>query len=251
MGGTVGNTGTINLAQTVLGAGPVEVVVAGASATFAPALQIVPSDPCTTTTINECIRVTCPLTGVMSQPTPAAVTHLDAGMVTVGGLLQEITLERDEATGDYEASAFTRYWMGGESATLEVTGSEQVPAFTAELVVPSDVTISSPVPGGNGMYSVSLGEDLVLEWEGEGAGSVSLGLSDAGSSTTTFSSISCLAPASFGSLSVNQPLLEGLGASGVINVQLLSTMTQDVDDWTIHFTAATSGVASGPVQFTP
>jgi hypothetical protein len=222
----------------------------GAAASFGLVTENTSCDPVTS---GDCQLHDCPPSldagakGTGSK-TPSSVP---AGTVTITGLATELSLAYNAtAKSYYSPSIGTPLWTASRSATLVVTGSADVPAFSATLVAPNPISVTSPVAqsgsSSTGMaYTISRASSLNVTWTGGVDGTATVNLGDSNSV-----SVVCSVDAAKGTLTVPAAFMAKLGSSGSFSVSTNSTMTKNVGDWLMQFDAMTVK-DSGTATFTP
>jgi hypothetical protein len=106
-----------------------------------------------------------------------------------------------------------------------------VPAFTASVIAPPQVVVTSPVaPGGGAKLNVSSSSDLTMSWTGGGVAQVTGGIS-ASYASGSAASVTCTVPASAGTLTLPAsliaqlppaPMAAGLFASSYSKAQVVA-----------------------------
>ncbi len=237
-----GKIGIIALTQTVetLPAPAGTIVAAGAVAQFGFRTG---SSSCTSVTSGDCQLFTC---------TPGSSTPgtdlVQAGSITVTGLATSVSLSYMAAQSGYMSSAYGSYlWTASTPATVVVTGSVDVPAFTMSVVAPNPIVVTSPLAQGGSTYAISRATPLAVTWTGGVEGSVTVSLaSNTGPNGQV--SISCSVDAGMGKVTVPESFMAELGTSGSFSAGVTNVATKNVDDWLMDFQASTTG-AQGTATF--
>jgi hypothetical protein len=239
---TPGKIGIIALTQTVqtLPAPVGTIVASGAVAQFG---FHAGSDTCTSTTVGDCQRFNC------SSGTSTPQSLVQAGNVTITGLAHDVSLTFMPAQSGYMSSAYgSALWTSSTPATVVVTGSADVPAFSMSIVAPNPIVVTTPLVGAGSTYSLSRAGDLAVKWTGgvEGSVTVSLTSSNAPGGSVT---ISCAVDAAKGQITVPATFMSGLGTSGSFSAGVTTAATKTVNDWLMEFQASTMK-DQGTVTFT-
>jgi len=186
--------------------------------------------------------------------TASGATQVSAGTVTVTGLATSpVVLNPISASNNgYISASYTSYlWTASVPATVTVSGSGSVPAYTMNLDTPSPITITAPAPTGfattGPAYGFSRSSDLVVTWTGGVQGQVVIGLSNMGTAPTA--TIACSVAASAGTVTIPASLMSGFGAMAGFTASVTTSTTKTVGDWLMEF-QATTGAAVGTVTFT-
>jgi hypothetical protein len=135
---------------------------------------------------GACTLVLCDLTnGGNQRPPPGAVQS--AGTLTIGGTTPAFSLTYDTVTAQYAVVPAVPsdhlLFTGGETITFSAAGAD-VPAFTATLVAPAQLTITSPaLPVG--AFAIDTSKDLVFVWTGASVGKVTFNIGTTTTSTAT------------------------------------------------------------------
>ena len=252
-GGATGSgnkIGLIALSETAqIFPAPIGAIIAsGAQATFGSVASS--SSSCETTTKGDCQLYVCPTS---SNPTTTTTTFIQAGTVTVTGLAAaDLNLNLTQGTSGayYMSASLSSYlWTSSRAATVTVTGSAAVPAFTMSLVAPSPITVTSPLPSSTMVYTISRSSDLVVTWSGGVDGTAQVNLSSNSSGTTPGLTISCNVPAAKGTVTVPASLMAGFGTSGGFTADVYNSATKNVGDWLMDF-QATQATGVGTATFT-
>lgn len=166
-----------------------------------------PYTSCTVMMSGACLIQTCPV----SQPPPPFVS---AGNLTLSGGARTITLMPRADKGYTVSSDGTQaLWSGGEMLSFSATGAD-VPAFTASLVAPGPIAITSPTaPSGGGKLSVSRTSDLTMTWTGGGSAQFRGGITAVYNNGASSAAVVCTAPASAGSFTIPASLIGQLPQS--------------------------------------
>jgi len=224
--------------QTIVGAGAVASYTLPGTAANCPA----------PTTVGACQL----FPGCSSTSTGA--TQVSAGTVTITGLATSpVALNPISATSNgYISASYTSYlWTTSVPATVTVSGSASVPAYTMNLDTPNPITITAPAPTGSATtgatYGFSRSSDLVVTWTGGVQGQVVIGLSNMG--TAPNAAIACSVAASAGTVTIPASLMSGFGAMAGFTASVTTSATKTVGDWLMDF-QATTGAAVGTVTFT-
>jgi hypothetical protein len=242
-GNKIGVIALSETSQTIPGLGAI--VASGAQATFG--FQAGTS-ACTSTTKGDCQLFVCPTS---SNPTTTP-TFLQAGTVTVTGLAMDVplTLKQGTTGATYMSASYSSYlWTSSRAATVEVTGSADVPAFTMNLTAPSPITVTSPLPSSTMTYTISRSSDVVVTWSGGVDGTAQVNLSSNSSGATQSLSITCSVDASKGTVTVPASLMSGFASSGGFVAAVYNSATKNVGDWLMEF-QATQQTGAGTVTFT-
>jgi hypothetical protein len=150
----------------------------------------------------------------------------------------------------YMSASYSSYlWTSSRTATVVVTGSADVPAFTMDLVAPSPITVTSPLPSSTMVYSISRSSDLVVTWSGGVDGTTQVNVSSNSSGTTPASTITCSVAAAKGTVTVPASLMSGFTTSGGFVAGAYNSATKNVGDWLMEFQAE-QATGVGTVTFT-
>lgn len=206
------------------------------------------SSSCTPTTQGACQLYTC-TTSSDSNVDPA--TLVQAGDVTIKGLGSDLVLPYMSAQSGYFTSSQGYLWTSSKAATVTVSGSAQVPAFSLGVTTPNPITVTSPVAqiGSTGStYTISRSGDLAVTWTGgvDGTVNVSLSSSDAPAGSA---SITCMVAANAGTVTVPAAFMSQLGTTGGFVAGVTSYTSDNVGDWLMLFEASSSS-AQGVATFT-
>lgn len=127
-------------------------------------------------------RTTRTTSGPCTLSTTVGVGHtggssrvLSAGAIAVGGLRAPITLSPVTQVPGYSTFQQADYlWSGGEPVSVSAPGAE-VPAFSAQVIAPSQVTITAPaLPAGGAHLAIDRAKDFPVAWSSGGSGQVEL-----------------------------------------------------------------------------
>jgi hypothetical protein len=201
-------------------------------------------DNCPSMTSGDCQVFEC-----APQPatTPTPVTQLKAGDVSITGLLTTpLALNWGGISGtltSYMSAPIASYlWTASRPATVTVTGSADVPAFTMGLTAPNPIAITSPAVSGSEVsgntYTISKAGALNVTWTGGVDGMVSVDLTT-GTAASGQVNIHCSLDASSGMVTVPANFMAKLGASGGFTAGVTSFADKNVGDWLMHFQAST------------
>ncbi|HEX3697970.1 MAG TPA: hypothetical protein VH374_21530 [Polyangia bacterium] len=165
---------------------------------------------------------------------------MNAGNVTVTGLAMDVPLTYHATPGSYISAAYSGYlWTSSHPATVVVTGSADVPAFTLNVTAPNPISVTSPSAQSNSTYTISRGSALAVTWTGGVEGMVTVGVSS-GTTATGQISISCSVDAATGAVTVPAPFMAKLGATGGFSAGVTNVTNKTIGDWLMHFQAGTS-----------
>jgi hypothetical protein len=158
-------------------------------------------------------------------------------------LLSPVTLTYGTpvATSYMSTPAASYLWTASRPATVTVTGSADVPAFTLGLTAPNPITLTTPLStlGATGStYSISKAGALNVVWTGGVEGTVTVDLTT-GTAQTTMVTITCAVDASKGMVTIPATFMAKLGASGGFTAGVTSYADKTVGDWLMHFQAST------------
>jgi|GEM_PF-2286176 len=216
-------------------------VASGAQASFS--VSAGTTDDCPTTTSGDCQAVEC---APMANPTSSTATQYQAGDVSITGLLQSPLVLTYGINGlkSYMSTPTMSYlWTASRLATVTVTGSANVPAFTLGLTAPTPVTLTAPLgtPGTTGTtYTISKAGPLNVAWTGGVEGSVTVDLISGTTQTGRAQiQIHCSVDASKGMVTVPATFMTKLGASGFFTAGVTSIADKNVGDWLMYFQAST------------
>jgi hypothetical protein len=202
---------------------------AGAAAVFG---FVAGENTCDIETLGVCQLFRCDSD---AEPEPQPSLGLNAGEVTITGLASELPLNWAPMQRSYMSEALTDWlWTESQEATVEVTGSDDVPSFSLSLVVPNPIAITSPPATGDSTYVISKASDLDVAWTGGADGFVTVSLQDLDGGP----GISCIVDAVEGELSVPASFLAELGDAGYFSAGVTNVVRQDVDDWLMQFQAS-------------
>ena len=219
------------------------IIASGAVATFGFRAG---KSSCDVTTQGDCQLFVCT---AASNPTP---TLLQAGTVTITGLAMDVPLNLMQGTAgaSYTSANYSSYlWTSSRQATVVVTGSADVPAFTMNLTAPNSITVTSPLPGSDMAYTISRSSDLVVTWSGGVDGSAQVNISSNSSGATTSSVITCNVDAAKGTVTVPASLMSGFTSPGGFGAGVTNSATKTVGDWLMEFQAEQQ-TGSGSATFT-
>jgi hypothetical protein len=176
-----------------------------------------------------------------------------------GGAVQPSITLTPNANAQYQTDLVTGdlLFVGGETLTFSAQGGD-APAFEADLVAPSFITVTQPVFTG-AAFAITLGDDLEVAWTGGDEGVVSVFLVRA-LGPGEANKVECTFPASAGAGTVPATALEVLGTgAGSMSVTVQNEQTLELaDDWRVRVLAYSSGgvpggtggdIASAQVQF--
>jgi hypothetical protein len=198
-------------------------------------------DNCPSTTAGDCQVFEC------APTTTTTPTQLKAGDVTITGLLTTpLPLKWGGISGtltSYMSDAIASYlWTASRPATVTVTGSADVPAFTMGLTAPNPISITSPAVSGSGVsgntYTISKAGALNVTWTGGVEGMVTVDLTT-GTSASGQVNIHCALDASKGTVTIPANFMAKLGASGGFTAGVTSFADKNVGEWLMHFQAST------------
>jgi hypothetical protein len=183
----------------------------------------------------------CKLYATAGPTTPPATPSLDAGALSLTGLLTPMTMTPAPA-----AEGMVLYTSGlstsvssvlGSSPTVvaTATGGKDLPGFSVETGVPKTVVVTSPTQG----QKLGAGTDLVVTWVKDVASLVRVDLFvyDVGAGAATKGQvILCTSPSDTGALTVKSALLKKLpdlgaglfGANGYLVVGVTRVATSEV-----------------------
>lgn len=212
---------------------------------------------CDVTTEGDCQLFVCPMPSSIPANGPPPPPSYQAGTVTMTGLAVDIPPLGLNPQGEYQSSTYSDYlWSSSRLATVTVTASADVPAFTMSLTAPSPISVTSPIFAGATAsyyyYVISRSSDLVVTWSGGVDGTAQLVLQDSVPSTATSThKITCNVDAATGTVTVPASLMPGFysNALGVFYIRLFSSATQNIGDWLMEFEADVS-IGWGSVSFT-
>lgn len=221
--------------------GTTSIIASGGQATFGFSAG---SDSCPSTTSGDCQVFECAPT---TTTTPTPPTYLMAGNVSITGLLTTpLALNWGGIGGtltSYMSAALPSYlWTASRPATVTVSGSADVPAFTMDLTAPNPIAITSPVVSGTGVsgntYAISKAGAFNVTWTGGVDGMVSVDLTT-GTAQSAQVNIHCYVDASKGMVTIPATFMAKLGASGGFTSGVTSVADKNVGDWLMHFQAST------------
>ncbi len=167
---------------------------------------------CTTSASGACQVATCPYSGTSPMGVPA-------GTLTIGGGRIGKTRIPTNKFQDYVYSFLQvgSAFSPGDTLTLSGAGAK-VPSFAAQsLVAPGAITLTAPLPGPRGHYTVTTTAPLALTWTGGTAGNTVFieGVAYGATSETSFD---CSWDATLGAGSVPKSMLAALaGQPGEIS----------------------------------
>jgi hypothetical protein len=177
---------------------------------------------------------------------------VNAGTVSVTGLAMAVPLNLMQVAAGptYMSASYSSYlWTSSPTATLVVSGSADVPAFTMNLTAPSPIAITSPLLGSAMTYTLSRSTDLVVTWTGGVEGTAQVTLQSEGSGATQALSIQCNVAAAKGTLTVPASLMSGFTGSGSFVAGAFNSAIKSVGDWQMSFQAMHQA-ALGTANFT-
>jgi hypothetical protein len=194
------------------------------------------TDPCQSTTMGACQLFACaPMSGTNPQMPP---NLLNAGSVTITGLAINIPLMYSAPPGAYVSASYMGYlWTSSRPATVTVTGSADVPAFTLNVTAPNPISVTSPAAS-NSTYTISRGSALAVTWTGGVEGMVTVSVSS-GTAATGQVMISCSVDAATGTVTVPAAFMAKLGATGSFSAGVTNIAHKTISDWLMHFQAET------------
>ena len=238
-------SGIISLDQsTLVIAGLPDPIVSGTASGVFSISQVATAgeNECETTTVDSCTMVVCPITeadGAAGDP-PVIV---GAGDITFSGLSTNPEMSYDETTGRYASMPLTEYlWTESVEVTVEASGSDDVPAFSMDLVLPDPFTLTAPEAEAAGGYALSRSESLEVTWDGGGEGMVSVSMG--GDTDEQRVAISCFAPSADGGVTVDSSLIAELPDAGFFSASASASASSDVgDDWLVTFVGTNLGAA--------
>jgi hypothetical protein len=195
----------------------------------------------TTTTVGACaVTVYTTLATTNSPPVDES-----AGMITVTGGSQPVSLVPD-ATGKYtSANGGIDLFTGGEMITVTAAGAT-VPAFTATLVAPAPINLTAPAQPTSGPLLVDRTKDLVFTWMNGGVGTVMVSLAGTGGPA----SMSCTFPSAAGTGTIPQAALATLPPSskGPFGIGATSAQLIDTGGWKIAVFVGDTLIWNGAVN---
>jgi hypothetical protein len=168
---------------------------------------------------------------------------VSAGAVTFTGGTRDITLV-PEADSTYPTdSAPEPLFSGGETLTMSIAGSAEIPAHTEQLVAPDAVEVESPTLAS--LSVIDRSEDLTLSWSGTGAGEVEIRLIDFASQMVA----TCTFPSGSSSGAIPTEVLQLLPPTNeaVVQVIVADRAVVPLGEFQVIFLAGTAGLdgASG------
>src|SRR5207247_2522715 len=138
--------------------------------------------PCRTTTVGPCTITECSSFGTV---------HVDdAGALTIAGGLSTLMFAYDSPTTGYRETTTTTSppWPPGSPLTMNATGAT-VPAFTASVVMPPQLTITAPAaPTTGATLTVSRAGALTFTWD---AAATTIQLTFDTPGVTPFAAVQC------------------------------------------------------------
>lgn len=142
-----------------------------------------------------------------------------------GSQVTDVSFNQDLYTANLDLLA------GGGSLDVKASGGD-APAFKSRIVVPSQVTITSPTKPPSGQLVFNPALDLPIAWSGGTDGDVSVYI--AGMGIDTFpGGIACTFPAADGAGTVPAAALATLPSSGILGISSELASKIVVDSWTI------------------
>jgi hypothetical protein len=179
----------------------------------------------------------CTLETCAAGATPAAYSA--AGAISVGGGTMPLSMQQGPA-GDYNAAGSTIFWQGGETLTVAAGGAD-VPAFTSQIVAPTQVIYTAPLPS-----VVDLTAPFALAWTGKSAGKLAFDLS--ATSTPTKLYLECTFDVAAQRATVPVSALSTLppGATGALTISTLVESDIHAGPWLVKtFAQSFAGDALG------
>ena len=196
---------------------------------------------CQRNVVGTCAVVLCDFTNGGDQ-TPPPGAPVSAGTVTIGGTTPAFSLDYDAGAMQYAVSVPVdhAFFTGGDTIMFAASGRD-VPAFSANVVAPTPVTVTSPtLPGG--AFSLDTSKDLVFDWTGSSAGMLAFNIrttTSIGATAVSSSFVSCQFRASARTGTIPVALLANLDKTGASTTALLGTdlsSTKEVvaGDFSLH-----------------
>lgn len=171
-------------------------------------------------TIDSCrIRVDCN----PSNPTPVS-----GGKIAFGTTPPSVITSMPPAPGFVEFHGVGDV-VAGQLVTFAVDGTGVVPAMSASVLAPSQVTITSDFRG----TTISSGSDFVLTWTGGTTGTLDIG--DVLGIDGDFTLIDCSFPAAAGSGVISMAALQKTPGGGLTRIGVSNDATEQAGEWTIDF----------------
>jgi len=204
---------------------------------------------CVLEAVEGCTVTECDYTGGGGG---GGLTLLDAGVVTITGGAQTVTLSAD-ASKLYGSvtSGVTPLFDGGETLSVSAAGSADLPAWSGTVVAPAPADFTAPSFDGN--LTIQRSSTLSVAWTGGGAGQVRFFVATAETAsgqTTRTVSVSCEAPASAGAMSVPAAALgrlspTGANVSATASASVTSTTNLEVGEILVSLVAVNAARGNG------
>ncbi len=171
-------------------------------------------------TIDACrIRTLC---------NPTDVMPVGAGQVALGTTPPVTISSVPVAPGSVEWHHVGDF-AAGQTVTLATDGTGAVPALSASVVAPTQVTVTSRF----GSMAIPSASDYELTWTGGTTGTVHLGVSSGVDGDFTL--LDCSFPAAPGRGTISAATLQAFHSSGLARIDASSVATQQAANWTIDF----------------
>ena len=171
-------------------------------------------------TVDRCrIRTDC---------NPTNVTPVSGGQIILG------TTPPTTITSTAPAPGTVEYYdvndiSPGQPVTFSIAGTEAVPAMSASVSAPSQVTITSNFNG----VRIPATSDYSLTWTGATTGTLDLGVSYG--IDGDFTLIDCSFPAAPGEGTISMAALQLFPYGGLARLSVSNAVTQQTGAWTIIF----------------
>jgi hypothetical protein len=119
----------------------------------------------TTSTFGSCVLTNITKAGVVGTPSTRS-----AGTINVTGGNKALALTVSGTAYTAITDSANSLWSGGEPISVVAAGAD-VPAFSIQIVAPSEVVMTAPAPPAAGQsLSISTNSDMQLTWSGGASG---------------------------------------------------------------------------------
>ncbi|HWZ90922.1 MAG TPA: hypothetical protein VNW92_18805 [Polyangiaceae bacterium] len=215
---------------------------------------------CERQVVGKCGVVLCDFTNGGDQlPAPGAA--VSAGTITIGGTAPTFSVAYDAGTQLYGTTPAVPkdrlLFAGGETITFAAAGAD-VPAFSASLVAPAPLTVTSPaLPSGG--FSLDTSKDLVFEWTGTSTGLLTFNVRTVtvnGATAVASTFVSCQFETSALTGTIPTALLQKLqktdaSTTGALSTDLSNTKEVPAGDFMVHLAVGSLATqADGKLPYT-
>jgi hypothetical protein len=159
---------------------------------------------------------------------PTNVTPVAGGQITFGTTPPTTIVSTATAPGTIESHDVGEI-SGGQPVTFAIDGTGAVPAMSASVVAPTQVTITSNFDG----VRIPATSDYVLTWTGATTGTVELDVSYG--IDGDFTLVDCAFPAAPGQGTISMAALQRMPYGGLARLDVSDAATQQAGAWTIDF----------------